>query len=223
MPPSSVIAIDGPVAAGKTSVGRRLAQVLGYRFLDTGVLYRAVTLVASQRQLDLQDEATLAALTRSLDITIQSNGVAGEAVLVDGHDVTDQLRDAAIDQNVSLVSSHPQVRRALMDKQRQFAQGGRIVMAGRDIGTVILPDADLKGFLLASPEERARRRTQELAEHGTPRPLRLVRQGLTQRDAQDSQRATSPLRQAENAHPLNTDDTDIEGVVQRILALCQEI
>ena len=223
MPPPSCIAIDGPVASGKSTVGQRLARHLGYCFLDTGSMYRAVTLAAVKGQLDLHDPSALAALAQSLDIHIELNANTGEdAVLINGCDVTAELRNAAVEQSVSLVSSYPEVRQVLVAQQRQMAQGGPMVMAGRDIGTVVLPHADLKVFLQASVAERARRRSQELAERGAPRPLQEVLEELHRRDTLDTQRTASPLRQAEDAHPIDTDDVGADGVVKRILALFAE-
>ena len=156
----SVIAIDGPVAAGKTVVGLNLARKLGFRYLDTGVMYRAITWLGLRDATPMEDIEALGALASTNPVTL--DGVDSDRVLVGGSSVGPELRDPAVDRHVSLVSRVPEVRRALVDQQRVIASEGRIVMCGRDIGSVVLPGADLKIFISASLEERARRRHAEL-------------------------------------------------------------
>ncbi|MFN3974296.1 MAG: (d)CMP kinase [Dehalococcoidia bacterium] len=222
MPPGAVqrvIAIDGPVAAGKTAVGKALAQRLGWRFLDTGAMYRAVAWAALQRGISPDDTQALTTLAVSLQIHL-ANG-PDPHWLVDGQDVTRELRSPQVEAIVSQVSAVPGVRQAMVARQRAIAQGGNIVVAGRDIGTVVLPDAPLKVFLLASLETRARRRWLEIqtAGNSTPPTLEEVRRTLEERDQRDSSRPLSPLRPAPDAVLLDTDPYTIEEVVQRILAL----
>ena len=212
---SSVIAIDGPVASGKTVVGRELARRLGFRYLDTGLMYRAITWLALHCATPIGDAAKLGDLARSHEIRLY--GQDSEKVLVGGHELGRELRDALVENNVSLVARVPEVRRALVEQQRRMAREGMIVMAGRDIGTVVLPDADLKVFLSASPEERARRRWQDLLDQGQDVNFQQVLQDTQARDEIDSSRADSPLRPAHDALTLNTGLLSIELVVQRIL------
>lgn len=223
-PSVSVIAIDGPVASGKTSVGRRLAQALNFRFLDTGVLYRAVTLAAHTHGLNLQDATALADLARTLKVSVQIDTQDRDAILIDGVDVTAALRSSAVEQQVSLVSSHSKLRLALIDRQREFADSGKVVMVGRDIGTTILPNADLKVFLRASPEERARRRTRELSSEGkgVSHSHEQVLRDLHQRDSQDKKRVASPLLQPNDAYVIDTEKIGVDGIVNQILKLCEE-
>lgn len=215
----STIAIDGPVASGKTAVGRLLAQRLEYRFLDTGSMYRAVTWVALKRDMSPYDEAMLGQLAQETVMDIRWDN--GMRVLVDRCDITDELRQPEVERAVSLISRVGLVRRALVEQQQHLASGGRIVVAGRDVGTVVLPQADLKLFLRASPEERAQRRYTELVAQSQQTPLKQVLEELEQRDRLDSCRTESPLRPAEDAHLLDTDGIDVEQVVERILAMME--
>lgn len=217
----SFIAIDGPGGAGKSAIGSLLAQRLGYRFLDTGVMYRAVTWRALQLDMGLENEEALARLAESTKVTVGPPSVADGrlySVFVEGQDVTWEIRRPEVDANVSAASKIPGVRRALVAQQRAWAQGGRIVMAGRDIGTVVLPQADLKIFLGASPEERARRRHQEMLDRGEPADYQEILSEMRRRDRIDSQRADSPLRPAEDAIIIDTDDLGIPEVLRKIEA-----
>lgn len=209
------------MAAGKSAVGSSVARQLGYPFLDTGAMYRAVTWLALERGVDPEDEATLAKLAEGATIVAGPPTEPGEycTLWVDGRDVTSALRSPEVEGAVSQVSRVAAVRRRLVELQRRIAAQGPIVMAGRDIGTVVLPDAELKLYLDASVEERARRRHQELAERGDRRPLRAVLAELRRRDAIDSTREVSPLQPAPDAHILATDGLTLEEVVQRVLAL----
>ena len=217
---SSTIAIDGPVAAGKSAVGTLLAARLGYRFIDTGVMYRAVTWAALKDGLDLDDEVAVTALAEGTEIEVSSGDAMGVSrIIVNGHDVTGILRTREIEQGVSLISRFTGVRAAMVARQRALADKGMLIMAGRDIGTVVLPDAELKIFLTASAEERARRRHQEMREAGQTAELEQVLEELLQRDKLDTERANSPLRPANGAYVLNTESIDIDQVVERIIAL----
>ena len=211
--------IDGPVAAGKTSVGRLLAKELQYRFLDTGVMYRAVTWMALELGVALEDEVALGRLAGETDIHLK--GSEGDTVVIGGREVSWELRQAPVDRGVSTVASLPAVRVALVERQRELAKAGGIVVVGRDIGTVVLPDAQLKIFLVASPAERASRRCKELKEQGHGADYDRVLKDLESRDELDSGRAHSPLRAAADAHLLDTDGVDLEGVVEAVMELIQ--
>jgi len=220
MPKSSTIAIDGPAASGKTTVGQRLARKLGYRFVDTGTMYRALTGEAVRLGLDLEDETALTRLARSTDINIER--VKNGRVTVNGRDVTAELRSDAVELGVSLVSKVAGVRKVLVRKQQTLARGGDIVMAGRDIGTNVLPDADLKIYLDVSVEEQARRRYNELIENGEAADYQAILNGLTRRDNIDSNRSANPLKPAEDAIHIDTDKLKVDGVVAEILTLVGE-
>lgn len=211
----SVIAIDGPVAAGKTVVGKELARRLGFRFLDTGVMYRALTWLALHRAIPMDDDAALGVLAD--ETTILPEGQDGDGVLIGEYWVGPELRDPVVDSNVSIVSRIPEVRRAMVRQQRLLAKEGRMVMVGRDIGTVVLPDATLKVFMLASVEERARRRWQEMVDQGRSAAFSAVLSGIKDRDHMDAHRADSPLTPAKDALLLDTGGLSIEQVVERIL------
>ncbi|MDP3062527.1 MAG: (d)CMP kinase [Chloroflexota bacterium] len=214
-----VIALDGPVAAGKTAVGKLVAQRLKYRFIDTGSMYRAVTWLALEEAVPLEAPA-LAALAQRVRIrVVESPG--GVRILVGERDVTDLLRSPKVEGAVSIVSQVLEVRQAMVRQQQEIAREGRIVMAGRDIGTVVLPDAELKVYLTASVQERARRRYDELRALGQKVSYEAVLAGLLERDRLDSQRAHSPLRAAADARIIDTDGVGLEQVVAEILALAE--
>ncbi len=210
-----VIAIDGPVAAGKTAVGRELARSLGFGYLDTGIMYRAITWLALKNGIPVDDQTSLGELAHSNPLEMV--GDDGSQVLVAGHTLGPELRDPSVDSNVSAVSMASPVRTELVAQQRQTAAKGKIVMIGRDIGTVVLPDADLKVYLIASPENRAQRRWQEMRERGEEVELLTVLSETLARDQKDSNRDDSPLKPAEDAWELNTDGMDIHQVVQKII------
>ena len=214
-----MIAIDGPVASGKTAVGLRLARELGYRLVDTGMMYRAVTWLALRRGVDVEDEAALTALAEAARIELgQPSANGGATIRVDDTDVTAELRSPDVDRNVSFVSRVAGVRRAMVARQRSLAREGRLIMLGRDIGSVVLPDAPVKIYLDASPAERARRRHRELAEAGVDRSEADILAELEQRDEMDRQRHLSPLRPAADALVIDTDDLTLEEVVDRVRA-----
>ena len=210
-----VIAIDGPVAAGKTVVGRAVARRLGYTFLDTGIMYRALTWLALRQRLAMNDEAGLGHLARSSPM--RPTGQEGDTVLVKSRELGRELRSPEVDRNVSLVSRVSEVRRALVEQQRRLAAAGSMVMVGRDIGTVVLPDADLKLFMSAPVEARARRRWQELRQRGHEVELDQVLQETRARDEIDSQRGDSPLAAAADSVTVDTGHLSVEEVVEKIL------
>ena len=219
MPCPPVIAIDGPAASGKTTVGRALAERLGRLFVDTGVFYRAATIAALDSGTPLDDEPSLVRLAADIHVAFADGG---ERVLLDGADATLRLRDPDVDAAVSPVSAVAGVRAALLGKQRELAEAGPVVMVGRDVGTVVLPRA-AKVYLDASPEERARRRFAELAGGSAPRSESAVRENLDLRDATDSQREHAPLAAAPDAVRVATDRLSVAEVVEHILAaLCAE-
>lgn len=217
-----VIAIDGPAASGKSTVGEALARRLGFLYFDTGAMYRAVTQAALARGIPIDDEERVTSLAEQVDIDIlpptQADG-RQYTVWVDGEDVTWAVRSPAVDANVSPVSAYAGVRKAMVRQQRRIAIAGRVVMVGRDIGTVVFPEAPLKIYLDASPAERARRRYRELIQRGQPADYESILAGVRQRDDIDSHRAASPLRAAPDAVVIDTDDLTIAQVVEAILAL----
>ncbi len=209
------IAIDGPAASGKTTLGSKLADYLGYLCLDTGVMYRAVTWVALKHNVNPSDEPAVSRLAEEVQIDVRPASIADGRIadiLADGEDITWEIRKPEVDANVSQVSAYPGVRRAMTDQQRRIGKRGKVIMIGRDIGTVVLPDADLKIYLVASLDERARRRYEEKKSRGEPASLDHIRKGLENRDKIDSTRAIAPLRPAENAIELNSDGLTIEEV-----------
>jgi cytidylate kinase len=210
-----IIAIDGPVAAGKTVVGRALAQRLGYTFLDTGIMYRALTWLALHNAVDLGDESQLGYLAHNTPI--RPTGRDSDTVLVGDHQLRPELRSPEVDLNVSLVSKVSAVRRAMVEQQRQLAAEGGMVMVGRDIGTVVLPNADLKLFMCAPVEARAQRRWRELQGKGHPVALSQVLQETRARDEIDSHRDDSPLTAAEDSLIVETGHLTVEQVVEQIL------
>ena len=215
-----VIAIDGPVAAGKTMAGRELAKKLNFQYLDTGIMYRAITWLALKNATSMEDETALGALAGENPIRL--DGRNSDQVLVGGVSVGPELRDAEVDHHVSLVSRVPAVRRALVQQQRAIASHNNIVVVGRDIGTVVLPDAGLKIFITASLEERARRRWREFQAQGRGADYQWVLDETKARDHVDSQRADSPLTPAEDAWVLNTDGLTGEQVVDLIVQRVNE-
>ena len=221
----STIAIDGPAASGKSTVGELLARHLGHLYFDTGVMYRAVTWAALSRGIAIEDEAAVTALAQQIHIDVTPPAVDDGrqyTVLADGVDVTWAIRTPEVDANVSPVSAYPGVRRALVAQQRRVAAGGRVVMVGRDIGTVVLPGADLKLYLDAIVEERARRRWREERARGEEADYGPVLVSMRRRDEIDSHRAVSPLRVASDAVVVDTTDLDIEEVLAEAKRLVEE-
>lgn len=211
-----IIAIDGPAASGKSTLAQHLAQRLGYLFFDTGVMYRAITWAANQNGIDVKDEFAVTRLAETVQIDVQPASKADERasdVLVNGQDVTWEIRDPAVDAQVSIVAAYPGVRRALTQQQRRVGQRGKVVMVGRDIGTVVLPEADLKIYLDASTEQRAHRRYQEMVARGQTADYEQILESMRLRDHIDSNRKVAPLRAAEDALVLNSDHLDAEQVL----------
>ncbi|MBK9229855.1 MAG: (d)CMP kinase [Anaerolineae bacterium] len=219
----ATIAIDGPAARGKSTIGHALAQRLGYLYFDTGVVYRAVTWLALTRGVPISDEVAVAqlALTVPIDVVAPADACDGRlaTVLAGGEDVTWAVRQPQVDANVSVVSAYPRVRDALKMHQRRIGHAGRVVMVGRDIGTVIMPDADLKIYLDASPAERARRRCEEGRERGLPVSYEEILAAMRRRDAFDSGRRTAPLRAAPDAQVVDSTDLSAPEVLQQIMGL----
>ena len=217
----SIIAIDGPVAAGKSTVGQLLARKLGYRFLDTGEMYRALTWKALKLNIDLEDEAELSRLASSTRIELVTP-VGGDdrcCVLVDGRDVAAEIHTLEVDSSVSLVSMVAGVRKVMVEQQRRLAQDGKIVIAGRDIGTIVLPHAELKVYLGASVAVRARRRYLEMIERGEAADYQAILAELMKRDEIDSQRPISPLEPASDARMVDTDGLNPDQVLAQILSM----
>jgi len=215
------IAIDGPAGAGKSTAARLVAQKLGYLYIDTGAMYRAVALMAMRRNIDFTDETALTELTESLDIRVESLTDAYE-VFVNGEDVSEAIRTPEVGNAASPVSAVAGVRRVLVEKQQEMAAARPVVMDGRDIGTVVLPRADCKIFLTAAPEIRARRRVAQLAEQGIRADINKITADIIERDHRDSNRKVSPLLQAEDAYLLDNSNLEIEQTVQKILDLAEK-
>lgn len=220
-----VIAIDGPAAAGKSTVAHLLAEQLGILLFDTGALYRAVTLSALRQGTDLADGDTLAGIATAADIDLQPASVADGRqadVYLDGEDVTWEIRTPEVDANVSQVAAQPAVREALLSAQRRIADGAHVVMVGRDIGTVVTPDAGTKIYLDASVEERARRRFHDLRNQGVDTEFASVMDDIRERDYKDSSRVTAPLRAADDAIRIMTDGLSVDEIVLQIERLVRD-
>lgn len=218
-----IIAIDGPAASGKSTLGLRLAGALGYLFFDTGIMYRAVTWVALQRGIDVRDEAAVTAQAQKTQIEIapasMSDGRACD-ILVEGRDITWDTRTPEVEAHVSVVAAYPGVRSALSAQQRRIGLRGKIVMVGRDIGTVVLPEADLKIYLDASADQRARRRSDEILARGGAADYEEILDKVIERDRIDSTRDVAPLKAAEDAVTIDSDSMSAEDVFEKVFALC---
>lgn len=212
------IAIDGPAAAGKSTVAKIVANRLGFIYLDTGAMYRAFTWFVLHKGLDPQSEEQSCSLIPEVDIDLAEDG----GVFVCGHDVTRAIREPAVSANVSYIASYKAIRLALIDLQRELGKKGNVVMDGRDIGSYVLPNADVKIFQIASVETRARRRYLENVEKGISTSYEEVVADVKKRDYIDSHRDFDPLVQAEDAIPLDTSEMDIEEVVDAILRIVEE-
>jgi len=217
MPLPKTIAIDGPAASGKSTLGLKLANELGYLFLDTGIMYRAVTWIAIQHGIPVEDEPAITFLAETTEIDVrppsQTDGRNCD-ILADGQDVTWQIRRPEVESNVSLVSSYAGVRQALTAQQRRIGLRGLVVMVGRDIGTVVLPEAELKIYLDASVEERARRRYKEILERGSQANYKEILEAMRKRDEFDSNRTIAPLQPAGDAIVLDSDKLNAEQVLE---------
>ncbi|MEW9674700.1 (d)CMP kinase [Lentibacillus sp. L22] len=210
------IAIDGPAAAGKSTVARIVARKLSYIYIDTGAMYRALTLKALREDVPVDDEIRLSELLIHTEIVLmQAEG--GQSVLVDGEDVTSEIRSLPITNQVSYVAKHPSIRKEMVKRQQELAATGGVVMDGRDIGTHVLPDAEVKIFLLATVEERARRRYKENEEKGFHSDLDELKKEIEQRDLIDSKRETAPLVKAKDAVEVDTTSLSIREVAALIL------
>lgn len=220
MTPKNLIAIDGPAASGKSTLAEIIAQKLGYFYFDTGVMYRAATLEALEKFGNVDDEAKVSELAATIRIDVQAPTVLDDRrmdVLVDGKDVTWAIRTPKVDRNVSKVSAYKEVRTALTEQQRRIGSRGNIVMVGRDIGTVVFPDAHKKIFLDASPEERARRRFAEIQGRGENTAYEEILASIRNRDQIDSSRVVAPLRIAEDAFIINSDGKTVKQVVDEAM------
>jgi cytidylate kinase len=223
MPAPLIIAIDGPAASGKSTLGFRLAESLGYLFFDTGLMYRAITWLVLKRGVDVKNEAAVTQLAQDVPIEISPPSLEdGRAcdVVVDGMDITWEMTKPEIDTNVSTAAAYPGVRTALTIQQRRIGMRGRVVMVGRDIGTIVLPEADLKIYLDASPEQRARRRHNELLSRGGNASYQEILAKVIERDRIDSTRAVAPLVAAVDAITLDSDKLNADQVFERAYDLC---
>ena len=214
--PVPVVTIDGPGGSGKGTIAAALASRMGWHRLDSGALYRSVGVAAGQHAVALDDAAGLAELALRLDLSFHA-GPSGETVLIEGQDVTAAIRSEQAGSAASVLSALPQVRQALLERQRAFARAPGLVADGRDMGTVVFPDAMLKVFLTATPEQRALRRHKQLKEKGIDVSLRDLSQGIAERDRRDSSRAAAPLKPADDARVLDSTELSPADVLQRIL------
>ncbi|OGA69776.1 MAG: cytidylate kinase [Betaproteobacteria bacterium RIFCSPLOWO2_12_FULL_68_20] len=212
-----VVAIDGPSASGKGTVAKRVAEALGFHYLESGALYRLVALASLRSGVAPGDEPRLAGIARGLDFRF-----AGEAIFLDGEDVTGEARGERCSILASQVAGLAQVRQALLERQRGFRRAPGLVADGRDMGTVVFPDASLKVFLTASPEIRAQRRYNQLKEKGISANLRALSRDLEERDGRDAKRAVAPLVPASDSQVLDSSALSIEVVTERIVAWCRE-
>lgn len=218
----NIIAIDGPAASGKSTLGLRLAQELGFLYFDTGVMYRALTWAVLAKGMNALNESGVSELANQIVIDVRQASVGdGRAcdVLVDGLDVSWEIRTPQVEAHVSAVSAYPGVRSVMKDAQRLIGLRGNVVMVGRDIGTVVLPEAGLKIYLDASVEERARRRFTELQARGDPAGFETILAAMKKRDQIDSTRTVAPLRPAEDAIQINSDGMSVEQVLDKVRSL----
>ena len=216
------IAIDGPAGAGKSTIAKALAKELGYHYVDTGAIYRTVAYFLDLLDISPKDVDGVTRYIDELTVEIEYDEEGKQHMLMNGMDVTDDIRTQDISQKASLVSAHAVVRDMLLDMQRNLAKKYNVIMDGRDIGTVVLPKATVKIFLTASPEIRARRRYDELVAKGTETTYEKVLAEVKQRDHQDTTRAIAPLKQAKDAHLVDSSELDIEGVIAAIKAIVGE-
>ncbi|SFI99970.1 MULTISPECIES: (d)CMP kinase [unclassified Bacillus (in: firmicutes)] len=210
------IAIDGPAAAGKSTVAKIIAKKLSYVYIDTGAMYRTVTYAALEQGIDIENEEKLMKIIRDIDISFQ-HGENAQLVFLNGKDVSEVIRTPEVTNRVSIVARHRLVREEMVRRQEALAEKGGVVMDGRDIGTHVLPNAEVKIFMLASVEERAERRHLENIQKGFPSNLEQLKEEIARRDKLDSEREVSPLKKAEDAIELDTTSLSIEEVVQKIM------
>ncbi len=223
--PQLVVAIDGPASSGKGTIGMLLARKLGCLFVDTGATYRALAVRAQELGISLDNQSHLEGLARRCQLRFleaETGSQWGYRILIDGQDVTEKIRTSEIDMASSRISAYPGVHAAMVEKQRGLAQIGGVVMEGRDIGTVVLPDADVKFFLTASVQERAKRRYLQMQSWGRKADPNQLRDQLRRRDRDDSRRKVAPLRRAMDAIVVDTTDLSIQEVLQHVLAQLQQ-
>lgn len=217
------IAIDGPAGAGKSTVAQTVADKLGYLYIDTGAMYRAVTYFVLKHNINLSDHEAITKAAREADIVLRpkAEGESKPRVFLNGEDITDKIRSNEISRLVSPLSAIASVREVLVEQQRKLAYQGGAVLDGRDIGTVVLPQAEVKIFLTATAEERARRRMKDLQTLGEQKEFQQLLEEIEARDKRDSTRDIAPLKVADGGIVVNTDELTIEQVVERILAICR--
>jgi len=212
------IAIDGPAAAGKSTVAKVVAKKLSYVYIDTGAMYRAITYAALEQKVDIENEEQLMEVVKNVNIEFQQ-GENTQLVFLNGQDVSEVIRTPDVTNRVSIVAKHRLVREEMVRRQQELAEKGGVVMDGRDIGTHVLPDAEVKIFMLASVEERAERRHLENTNKGFDSNLEQLKEEIAQRDKLDSEREVSPLKKADDALELDTTSLSIEEVVQKIMSI----
>lgn len=216
------VAVDGPSGAGKSTLARAAAAALGFLYVDTGAIYRTVGLSVRDRGVDPGDEAAVAEMLPPLRIELRYDGEGGQRMFLNGRDVSGEIRLPEISRYASAVSAFPVVRAYLMETQRDLARKHDVIMDGRDIGTVVLPDAEVKVFLTASAQARAERRCRELEERGTPQPFEEVLRDIEDRDFRDTHREAAPLRRAEDAALLDTSALDFRQSLEALLEIIRE-
>ncbi|WLR53118.1 (d)CMP kinase [Bacillus tianshenii] len=215
------VAIDGPAAAGKSTIAKLLAERYQYIYIDTGAMYRALTLAALEQNIDVNDEAALSTLLQKTDIDLKPSD-NGQLVYINGREVTSEIRSNEVSNHVSQVAQHAAVREEMVNRQREFAHDGGVVMDGRDIGTQVLPKAEVKIYMIASVDERAKRRYEENLEKGIPADLEKLKEEIANRDKLDMERKVSPLKKAADAVELDTTSLSINEVVDKISAVMKE-
>lgn len=219
---SIAIAIDGPAGAGKSSLSKEVAKELSFIYVDTGALYRTIGLAASRKGLKKEDKAEIISMLNDIDVKLSFNDEGSQIVLLNGEDVSSFIRTPEASMFASAVSAIPEVRAFLLDLQRNMAKSDNVIMDGRDIGTVVLPDAKIKIFLTASPEKRAMRRHKENIEKGIDSTYEEVLKDVNQRDYQDSHREIAPLKPAEDSVLVDTSDYDFDGSKKLLLKVIKE-
>ena len=215
------IAIDGPAASGKSTTARLVAEKLSYIYIDTGAMYRAVTLKVLNQNIPVTDQEAVARIAKDIDIQFEKNNQK-TIIYMDGEDVSDAIRTPEVDRQISPVAANPKVRKILVKKQQEMGREGGVVLDGRDIGTVVFPNAELKIFMVASVEERAKRRLKDLENQGIQADLEKIKEEIRYRDLQDMKRSYGPLKKADDAIEIDTTDLTIEQQVEKILELTKK-
>jgi cytidylate kinase len=213
-----IIAIDGPAASGKSTTARQVARRLGYLYIDSGAMYRALTLAVLERKIDVKDKKQVIALAGDIDIRLLA-GTGESRTLLDGRDVSVEIRLPEVTEVISIISAYAQVRKIMTNKQRELAKSGGVVMDGRDIGTVVLPQADIKIFMQAGIEQRTDRRFKELQAKGLNVSREVIRAEILKRDEIDSTRAVAPLKPAATAHIIDTSNLTVEEQIEKVLEI----